>query len=473
MDADLIAKYDRAVPRYTSYPTAPHFHAGIDHDVYAGWLGALAPELPLSLYLHVPYCRQMCWYCGCNTKIVARYEPVADFVTSLHAEIDLIADLLAARRQGRRSVSQIHWGGGTPNVMSPVDFGALMGRLRARFDLGKASELAIELDPRWVDQPWLDALRDAGINRVSLGVQDFDPTVQAAINRLQPVELVRSVMDGLRAAGISGINLDLIYGLPHQSLDTLQRTVELAAGLQPDRISLFGYAHVPWMKANQRQIDEGALPDAAARWQLQEAAADWLVARGYRMIGLDHFARPGDAMVAALDDGRLQRNFQGYTTDDADCLIGLGPSAIGSLPQGYVQNATGTEEWSRAIAAGRTAAKRGVALTPEDRLCRDIITRLMCDGRVDLEAVTKMHPAAEVDVAPALEKLRPLAADGLVTMAGGTINVTSLGRPLMRVAAACFDQYLRDSSSDAPQADQSALPVALQPRKTGRYSRVI
>ncbi|HEX9449738.1 MAG TPA: oxygen-independent coproporphyrinogen III oxidase [Dongiaceae bacterium] len=310
MDAKLIARYDRAVPRYTSYPTALHFHAGVDHAVYADWLDQLDSDQALSLYLHVPYCRQMCWYCGCHTKIVARYEPVGEFVTMLHAEIALTADQLAKGGVKRRPVSQIHWGGGTPNVMMPVDFHALMQHLAARFDLAEAGERAIELDPRWVDQAWLGALRLSGINRVSLGVQDFDPQVQAAINRLQPVELVRDVMAGLRAAGIQGINLDLIYGLPHQTPDTLRRTVELAVGLRPDRISLFGYAHMPWIKANQRQIDEAALPDAVLRWRLQEAAAGWLVDSGYRAVGLDHFALPADDMVLALELGRLRRNFQ-------------------------------------------------------------------------------------------------------------------------------------------------------------------
>lgn len=473
MDSQLIAKYDRAVPRYTSYPTAPHFHAGVGHAAYAGWLSKVDPAQALSLYLHVPYCKQMCWYCGCHTKIVARYDPVADFVATLHAEIDLIADLLAKGGVQHRRVTQIHWGGGTPNVMTPADFRGLMQHLEARFKLTGIGECAIELDPRWVDLPWLEALRQSAINRVSLGVQDFDPGVQAAINRLQPFELVRDVMTGLRDHGIQGINLDLIYGLPYQNLETLHRTVDMAASLRPDRISLFGYAHVPWMKANQRQIDEAALPDAAMRWQLQNSATAWLSANGYRPIGLDHFALPEDEMVRALDQGTLQRNFQGYTIDDADCLIGLGPSAIGSLPQGYVQNAAGIHDWARDINAGQTAAARGISLSSEDRLRREVITRLMCDGCADLDIIRSMEPAMPLDFAADFARLQALIADGLVLVAGQKIVITDLGRPLMRVVAACFDAYLHKTSVQDPLADPPGQAQPVPDDKSRRYSRVI
>jgi oxygen-independent coproporphyrinogen-3 oxidase len=473
MDSQLIAKYDRAIPRYTSYPTAPHFHAGIGPATYADWLSNVDVDQALSLYLHVPYCKQMCWYCGCHTKIVARYAPVADFVTTLHAEIDLIADLLAKGGGGQRRVTQIHWGGGTPNVMTPADFRALMKHLAARFDFTGTGEYAVELDPRWVDVPWLEALRQSGINRVSLGVQDFDVAVQAAINRLQPFEMVRDVMAGLRDHGIQGINLDLIYGLPSQSLETLHRTVDMAASLRPDRISLFGYAHVPWMKANQRQIDEAALPNAGMRWQLQESAAGWLSENGYRSIGLDHFALPDDELALALDAGKLQRNFQGYTTDDADCLIGLGPSAIGSLPQGYVQNAPGIQDWARNIQAGQPAAARGIVISSEDHLRRLIITRLMCDGYVDLDAVRQVEPTTSIDFAADIARLQPLISDGLVQVVDQKITITDLGRPLMRVAAACFDAYLQKSSVQEPVDGKSDQPQSISSDKPRRYSRAI
>ncbi|HWT99435.1 MAG TPA: oxygen-independent coproporphyrinogen III oxidase [Terriglobales bacterium] len=473
MDASLIAKYDRPVPRYTSYPTAPHFHAGIGPADYVRWLQECDAGQPLSLYLHVPYCRQMCWYCGCHTKIVARQAPIDRFVETLHAEIDLIADILAAAGS-RRRVSQIHWGGGTPNVMLPAQFTSLMDHIARRFDIDADAVRAVELDPRWITNDWLTALQAAGVNRASLGVQDFDPTVQIAINRPQSFELVRNAMAGLRAAGIGSINLDLLYGLPHQTLETLAHTVDLAAALAPERISLFGYAHVPWMKANQKQIDENVLPDVELRWRLQEQAARQLQQQGYRSVGLDHFARPDDHLAMALVAGALQRNFQGYTTDDSEILIGLGPSAIGSLPAGYVQNAVATADWQRAISAQRTAVSRGIALTGENRARRDIINAVMCTGEVNLAAIRDRYPDVWIDYAPDLERLRPLLADGLIEMAGNDIRLTERGRPLMRVVAACFDRYLHPAPADVgTDAMSPAMVAAGGSRVAGRYSRVI
>jgi len=461
------------VPRYTSYPTAPHFHAGIGPADYVRWLQESDAHQPISLYLHVPYCRQMCWYCGCHTKIVARQAPIDRFVETLHAEIDLVADILTAGST-RRRVSQIHWGGGTPNVMLPIQFTGLMEHIGKCFDLHVDTTRAVELDPRWVTRDWLTALRTAGISRASLGVQDFDPTVQIAINRPQSFELVRDAVTGLRAAGIGSINLDLLYGLPHQTLETLAHTVDLAATLAPDRISLFGYAHVPWMKANQKQIDESALPDAMLRWQLQEQATRQLQQQGYRSIGLDHFARPDDHLAMALETGALQRNFQGYTTDDSEILIGLGPSAIGSLPAGYVQNAVATADWQRAISARQTAVSRGIALTGEDRARRDIINAVMCAGHVDLAAIRDRYPDVWIDYASDLQRLRPLLADGLIEMVGNDIRLTERGRPLMRVVAACFDRYLHPASAAVGTDDiRPAMAAAGSSRVAGRYSRVI
>jgi oxygen-independent coproporphyrinogen-3 oxidase len=442
MDADLITKYDRPTPRYTSYPTAPHFHADINAEVYRAWLRESDPDRPVSLYLHVPYCGQMCWYCGCHTKITARYEPIAAFVDLLIAEIDLVADLLQEGGQVPRRVAQLHWGGGTPNALAPDDLRRVMRHLASRFDFLPAGERAIELDPRWFSSDLIRALKEGGFNRASLGVQDFDARVQLAINRLQPVDLVRQAVRELRGIGIGSINFDLIYGLPHQTVDSLTNSIRVAAELRPERLSLFGYAHVPWLKPNQRMIDEASLPDAGARWQLYQAAVAEITARGYVAVGLDHFARPDDDLAVAAGQGLLKRNFQGYTTDDAPLLIGLGPSAIGTLPQGYVQNETGINGWSQAVQAGRLPIARGVAVDGEDLLRRAVIERLMCDGVVDLDDV-----AAALDVEPDhfdedLARLAPLVEDGLATVDGSRIAMTPQGRPLVRVAAACFDLYL-------------------------------
>lgn len=472
MEPSLIDKYDRPVPRYTSYPTAPNFHPGIGHTDYVRWLRDSDPSQPLSLYLHVPYCRQMCWYCGCHTKIVARPEPVDAFVEALHAEIDLIADLLATRDSLPRRVGQIHWGGGTPNVMQPAQFSALMAHLGRRFDLTADTVRAIELDPRWVTGAWLTTLGETGINRASLGVQDFDPDVQEAINRRQSFELVAGAAAGLREMGIVSINLDLLYGLPHQTPETLLRTVDLAVALAPERISLFGYAHVPWMKIHQKQIDERVLPDTLLRWQLQELAAARLLKHGYQAIGLDHFARPDDQLAQALAAGKLQRNFQGYTTDDSAVLIGFGPSAIGLLPAGYVQNAVSIPEWQRRIAAGTTAVARGAALSGEDRARRDIINRLMCMGEVDLAHMRDRHADISLDYRADLARLRPLLQDGLVEINGNTIRITNRGRPLMRLVASCFDHYLHPASSPDDVAAATDAPT-MRVDKPARYSRVI
>jgi oxygen-independent coproporphyrinogen-3 oxidase len=438
--ASLIAKYDRPVPRYTSYPTAPHFHAGIDPATHADWLAALSPDAPLSLYIHVPFCRQMCWYCGCNTQIVARHQPIADFVESLIAEIELVGRHLAAGGfTARRQVAAIHFGGGTPNSLGADEFRRLMMALGHVFELDADLDLALELDPRGLDVDFLAAMREMGVRRVSLGVQDFDPAVQQAINRVQPFDLVARAVEDLRTAGIGTINFDLIYGLPLQSTASMARTAQLTAQLRPDRVALFGYAHVPWMKAHQRLIDADSLPDATQRFAQFTIAADILATHGYRQIGLDHFALPEDALAIAEERATLRRNFQGYAVDRADTLLGFGPSAISSLPWGYLQNQPDNTPWARAIADGRLATVKGIALTADDRLRRDVIDGIMCRGTADL-SVLPLNAGAE------LSRLAPLIADGLVELKSGRLRLTARGAPFRRIVAAMFDAYLQQDS---------------------------
>lgn len=438
--SQLIAKYDRPVPRYTSYPTAPHFNGGVDGAVFAGWLAALPEAEPLSLYIHVPFCGQMCWYCGCNTQIVARYQPIADFVATLLNEIEMLGRQLAAGGvSGRRPVTSVHFGGGTPNSLGADDFRRIMMALDHVFALAPDLELALELDPRTLEPDFLAAMRESGVSRVSLGVQDFDPAVQRAINRVQPYELVARAVADLRAAGVRAINLDLIYGLPGQTAAGMARTAGLAAGLAPERVALFGYAHVPWMKPHQRLIDADSLPDAAARAEQFAIAADVLSMNGYRQIGLDHFATADDSLTLALDAGTLRRNFQGYTTDRADCVLGLGPSAISSLPQGYAQNQPDHTPWARSVNAGRFATVKGVVLTADDRYRRALIDQIMCFGAADLTTLP-LNATGE------LSRLAPMIADGLVRLESGQLTVTSLGAPFRRVVAAAFDAYLKPDS---------------------------
>jgi len=430
----LISVYDRPVPRYTSYPTAPHFHDGIDAKVMAGWLAGIPADEPLSLYFHVPFCRKMCWYCGCNTQIVARHQPIADFSRMLLKEIAMVGDILAASGH-RRQVTSVHFGGGTPNSLMPDEFERIMAALGHHFALDADLDLAIELDPRTLDAEFLAAMRRTGVNRASLGVQDFDPVVQAAVNRVQPYNLVERCVTDLRAAGIRSLNLDLIYGLPFQSVSGLRRTVTQAVALAPERIALFGYAHVPWMKPHQRLIDEQSLPDSHARFRQFEAAAQGLTAADYARIGLDHFAKPGDTLRVARDNHTLKRNFQGYTVDRADTLIGFGPSAISALPQGYVQNAPDHTPWARDVGEGRLAAVKGVALSHEDRRRRAIIEQIMCFGRVDLATF-------DFDPAQVMDALTPLLEDGLCHLCGTELVLTARGLPFQRVVAAAFDAYL-------------------------------
>ena len=423
---------EQSVPRYTSYPTAPHFNATIGANTYAQWLQELAPAATLSLYLHVPYCAELCRYCGCNTKVVRRQEPLDAYARLLAREIALLGTQI-----GGRAVEAIHWGGGTPSTLGPAHLATLRARIGEAFDCARVQAHAIELDPRHITPELVDGLARIGINRVSLGVQEFSPRVQQAIGRIQPYETVAAGVTLLREAGIDAINFDLMYGLPHQSEQDLHNTITHAHALRPSRIALFGYAHVPWLKTHQRLIDTAALPGANARLVQAEAARGALIALGYVPIGLDHFARHGDPLTLAAATGRLRRNFQGYTTDNADALLGLGASAIGRLPQGFAQNAADVRGYARAIEAGQFATVRGVAFTAHDRQRGLIIERLMCDFAVDLDAY-----AAEEEFADAFAALVPLADDGLVRVEGRRIAVTEAGRPFVRLVASAFDAYL-------------------------------
>jgi oxygen-independent coproporphyrinogen-3 oxidase len=428
---------ERAVPRYTSYPTAPHFSPKVDGDVMAAWLAELPASATLSLYLHIPFCRSMCTYCGCHTKVVRKAEPVDAYVETLLREIDLIAAATPARR-----VTHIHWGGGTPSLLGPERLHRLVGRLARRFDFSSLAEHAIELDPRTVDAELTRALAEVGVNRASLGVQDLNDHVQRAIGRVQPFAVLERCVGLLRNAGIQAVNFDLMYGLPGQTEDDVRRSCTQSASLGPTRFAIFGYAHVPWFKSHQRLIDASTLPGAAERIAQADVAAATLATLGYEAIGLDHFARPDDPMAIAARNGTLRRNFQGYTTDLADALVGLGASSIGRLPQGYVQNAPDVAGWRRAIEAGRPACVRGVGFTADDRLRADAIERLMCDFALDFGSLAQERTGDEAALDDALPELERLAGDGVVELSGRSLRVTDRGRPFVRLAAATFDAYL-------------------------------
>ncbi|WP_312622098.1 oxygen-independent coproporphyrinogen III oxidase, partial [Agrobacterium pusense] len=364
MNIDLLHKYSGAVPRYTSYPTAPHFHEGIDNTTYRGWLGALGHRNRLSLYLHIPYCDRLCWFCACHTKHTLKYEPIAIYLEALKQEIAAVGALVSPDAV----VSAVHFGGGSPTMLDPQDMQDLMDCLRRHFTFGLAPEISVEMDPNDLDDSRYDALAAIGMSRASLGVQDFDDKVQKTINRIQSFEQTKSVVDAVRARGVHSVNCDILYGLPFQTCETLKRTVDQIVSLAPDRIALFGYAHVPWMKKHQSLIPEHALPDVAERYRQMTMAGEMLRQAGYSQIGIDHFARPTDTLSQAAEAGALRRNFQGYTTDTADALIGLGASSIGRLPQGYVQNMVATGEYQRMVGEGGLAAVKGIELSQDDHL---------------------------------------------------------------------------------------------------------
>jgi oxygen-independent coproporphyrinogen-3 oxidase len=380
----------------------------------------------------------MCWFCGCYTKIVRQYQPVLDYLAILEREIATVAGVLPARFR----VRHLHWGGGSPSLIRAAEWRRLLDGLRRSFALDDDAELAVEIDPRDASEASVATLATVGINRVSIGVQDFDASVQAAINRHQPFETVERVCDWLRRRGIARINLDLMYGLPYQTEGHVAAMVERAVTLRPSRVALFGYAHVPWMKTHQKLIPEAALAGPAGRLAQYRAGAEALRRAGYRPIGLDHFALPDDSLAAALADGRLRRNFQGYTPDPTAVLIGFGASAIGSLPQGYVQNAAPLRTYAAAVTEGRLPTARGIALTDDDRLRRDLIESLMCGLTVNLAEVCARHAADAAALTPAIDRLASMVEDGLLRIDGARLEMTEAGRPFVRVAAAAFDAYL-------------------------------
>jgi oxygen-independent coproporphyrinogen-3 oxidase len=435
---ELVARYSTPVPRYTSYPTAPTFNSAVTPDRYRTWLSELRREARLSLYIHVPFCQQLCWFCGCSTRVARRHETVAHYVDLLISEIELVGACLPTRQH----VGRIHLGGGSPTMLEPRDLERLRHELDRTFVIDSAAEIGVEIDPRRLTADGVAALRAFGVNRASLGVQDFAPIVQRAVNRVQSYEETAAAAQCLRNAGINGVNIDLMYGLPHQTEAGVERSARLALSLDPNRLAVFGYAHVPWLKKHQRAIASDALPDSWQRFRQSQAAAETIAGSGFARIGFDHFARPDDPLAEAASAHRLRRNFQGYTDDDCDVLIGLGASAIGELPQGYVQNESDVRCYGAAIAAGQPATVRGRKLADDDRLRRSIIERLMCDFGVHLG---EDAPA----LADSRARLDAMTADGLVRRAGGLVSVTPLGRPFVRHAAAAFDRYLAPGSSPA------------------------
>ena len=446
----LLRRFDTPGPRYTSYPTADRFveafgPAELSHVLQqrapGGALGgALGSATPLSVYVHIPFCESLCYYCACNKVITKHHERAAEYLDALDVELAL---LLAQMKPGH-AVSQLHFGGGSPTFLSDAELQRVMQALRRAFTIGAGAEMSIEIDPRTVTPERLAFFRELGLNRISFGVQDFDPQVQQAVHRVQPFESVRDLMISARELGYKSINADLIYGLPRQTPDSFARTVAQIGELRPDRIALYAYAHLPQRFKPQRRIVSAELPIAGQRVAMLGGAIAGFLQRGYQYIGMDHFALPDDTLAVAKRQGRLHRNFQGYSTQPDCDLIGLGVSSIGKIGASYYQNVKSLPEYYDALRQGQLPVQRGLALTRDDLLRRAVIMALMCQGRVEFESIELAHLIDMREYfARELQALQPMAEAGLVQLEPGAIQVSATGWYIVRAVAMVFDRWLQ------------------------------
>jgi oxygen-independent coproporphyrinogen-3 oxidase len=436
---DLAQRYAAPVPRYTSYPTAPHFTSAVGPRQAAAWMQSVPDGAAISLYVHIPFCRSLCWYCGCSTTAVNGTGPISSFLAALDAEMAHAATLLPASTH----VTHLHWGGGSPNTLSPAHIRDLAARTHELFRVDDTAEFAVELDPRFMDAERAAAFADAGVNRVSIGVQDFEASVQAAINRYQSYELTRDVVSMIRDAGIDALNIDLVYGLPGQSQSSVARTLDRVLALDPDRIAVFGYAHLPDKIRHQRLIDSRLLGGPTDRLGQANRIARMLTAAGYVRVGLDHFAKPSDPLAA----GQIHRNFQGYTTDTSETLIGFGASAISRYPQGYAQNAARTPDYLTRVEAQGLGTARGAALTPDDRVRAYVIERLMCDLTFSESDLKARFGAAAAPVIEDARVVREADQDGIVEPTGDGFRIPERARLFVRSVCSCFDAYLESGTA--------------------------
>ena len=449
-DAGLVRRFDRNGPRYTSYPTADRFAADFDAAAYADWAGRRSiggAERPLALYVHLPFCRDVCFYCACNKIVTRNAGKAAQYLEYLAREIDMQAALFS----GDRRITQMHWGGGTPTYHDLEDLRALFLRLEERFDFSPRGEYSIEADPRTVDAAAVHALHEMGFNRVSFGVQDFDPRVQVAVHRLQSEQETCGVIEAARQEGFESVNVDLIYGLPKQTLQSFGDTMARILKLKPDRVAVYNYAHLPHVFKPQRRIGDGDLPSPETRLELLGLAIRQMEAAGYVHLGMDHFALPGDALAVAQRQGRMHRSFQGYSTIAEADLIGLGVSAIGAIGPTYSQNHRALEDYYRELDGGRLPVMRGVLLSPDDLLRRSVIQALMCNFALSKQALEVAYLIDfESYFSVELAELREFEDLGLVTLKDDWLGVTAKGRFLIRSICMVFDRYLRQGQ-DSPR----------------------
>jgi oxygen-independent coproporphyrinogen-3 oxidase len=453
IDPALIRKYDLSGPRYTSYPTADRFVEAFGEGCFRQWLeqrGLGGRSHPLSVYMHLPFCDTVCYYCGCNKVVTRDHGRSAKYIKYLGRELALVAACLGAPGSAERRICQLHWGGGTPTFLSRAEMEELVGLVDAHFERLPDAEMSIEVDPRRVEAGRMAFLAGLGFNRVSIGVQDFDPRVQAAVHRIQSEEETRRVVDEARASGFGSVNLDLIYGLPLQTPASFERTLDRVLDISPDRIALYSYAHLPAVFKPQRRINESQLPSAQQKLDILTLAIGRLTGAGYVYIGMDHFAKPGDELAVAQSQGRLQRNFQGYSTHSESDMLGFGVSAIGKIGPTYYQNVKTLDEYYAALEADQLPVLRGVELTQDDLMRRAVIHSLMCNFALSIESIEISHLVEFRRVfAQELEDLKSLERDGLVEVRPDWIVVTPRGRLLVRAVCAVFDRYLRQQRQRA------------------------
>jgi oxygen-independent coproporphyrinogen-3 oxidase len=452
VDIELLRRYNEPGPRYTSYPTAPTFTEDFGAEAFREEIVATnrSTDRPLSLYFHLPFCDTLCYFCGCTMIVSRKADKKSEYYDHLYREVDRMASLTAP---GRRVV-QIAWGGGTPTDQTPEQIRVLGEEVRAAFTLAPPDELeaSSEIDPRGLTRDHVQALKDAGFNRVSMGVQDFDPKVQEAVNRIQPEDMTRRVVEWARELGFGSVNLDFIYGLPFQTVASFEQTIDKLIDIAPDRIAMFNFAYVPWLKKHQEQlIDPDTVPGAEERLEILAMTIEKLSAAGYNYIGMDHFARPDDELSIAQENGTLHRNFQGYSTKAGCDLYGFGMSAISQTDGVYAQNRKALADYYAAIDAGSLATHRGFRLDPDDKLRREVITRLMCDFEIDKRSIESSF-GVEFDryFSQSVAKLERFVRDGLVSVEADRISVAAMGRLVIRNIAMCFDRYLDDMRSDQP-----------------------
>ncbi len=451
VDLSLLQKYDQPGPRYTSYPTAPYFHEGVTAQTYLKHLAKdnqLKENEPISLYFHLPFCDTLCYFCGCNMMVTHNRQKIENYITYLIKEMELLRPLIHSSRK----VMQLHWGGGTPTYLTPEQIRRLGQAIRNLFEFHPQAEVSVEIDPRELTREHMVALRDVGFNRCSMGVQDFNPKVQKTVNRIQPEDITRQTVEWARELGFQSVNIDLMYGLPFQDVASFSKTLEIILDIDPDRLAVFNYAHLPSLIKHQRLIKDEWLPKPQEKLELLKLSIETLTSSGYVYIGMDHFAKPDDELTRAMNEGTLYRNFQGYSTHAGLNLFALGITSISMLSELYVQNVKKLEPYYQHLDAGQLPVFKGVELTPDDVLRREVITELMCNFQLKKEKIEQKY-AIDFDTyfADALQRLKPMEEDGLIELQERVLKVTTMGRLLIRNIAMQFDYYLMKREGRKPQ----------------------